>query len=236
MADGNGTENRQLDGLNKSATEKPGKSTAGTGTAEKSRNNSSEQKGTGTGTGTAGTAGTGTGTAEEKKLSELATLSVEQSEKPKKKRTRKKVTKNDSTFNAEQITALLLTASAILTQNEETAVFAITEVEARQLAEPIANLIAKNDSLQQLSEHADGVALLSAAFMIFAPKLFIFLQHRKQKKQLKKQGLQLIKEKEVKSNDKTGTIKNDSRGTNGATTANSSTNANNVMSSIPSIM
>ena len=137
-------------------------------------NDSPERKGTGTNpspesSAEGRTTGTGnkdsrTGATEKEKFSGLAT--VEQAEtvptpkKARKKRTvKKKSAKNDEAFNAEQITALLMTVSAICSTTERGRIFALSEIECKQLAEPLSKIIANNDSMKSIAEHSDSVAL-----------------------------------------------------------------------------
>ena len=155
--------------------------------------------------------------------------------KAKQKRTRKtNKKKNDTTFNAEQITAILLTVSAILSNSESTQFFALSKREAEQIAEPLANIIATNDSLNALSKHSDSIALVTACFMIFVPKLVMFLTYKKQQKALKEKGVKIMKG--VKENDKTGKTSSDSGRVNRTVTDSGETNDNGTLSAIPSIM
>ena len=146
--------------------------------------------------------GTETAGTEKEKLLGLASVnsvgSDEEPPKPKKAK-RKRTNKNNPTFNAEQIKALLLSTSLILGQSEGGKFFVITEKEAEQIANPLANIIAKNDSLASLGEHSDSIALMTACFMIFIPRLIGYMGYRKSKKVLKDKNVMVLKGAEKKN-------------------------------------
>lgn len=225
------TENRKSNsGASKNDSPDKGK---GTGT-NPSPESSAEGRTAGTG---AGDNNSGTGTAEKEKILGLA--SVEQSEtvpipkKARKKRTvKKKTSKNDEAFNAEQITALLMTVSAICSTTERGRIFALSEIECKQLAEPLSKIIANNDSMKTIAEHSDSVALAMTCFMIFAPKIFVWLQYEKAHR--KPKGLEVKTIKGVKENARkaTGNSGTDSAGA----TVNSADHGEDVSSVLPSIM
>ena len=216
-------------------------STTGTGQGEKDSSTTESGK-RGRGRPRTTSTDTGTATAEKEGISGLVVINKEETptepptpKKAKQKRKRtKKNDKNDSVFNAEQITAIFMTASAILSNSETAKIFALSEAEAKQIAEPLANIIAKNDSLSGLAEHSDSIALVTACFMIFVPKLVIFFTIQKQKKVLKEKGVKIIKED--KTNVKTGKTSSDSGRVNRNDTSDNATNVNGTLSTLPSIM
>ena len=226
------TENRKSNSgtMGNDSTERKGK---GIGT-NPSPESSAEGRTGGTG---AGNNNSGTGTAEKEKISGLA--SVEQSEtvpvpkKARKKRTvKKKTSKNDEAFNAEQITALLMTVSAICSTTERGRIFALSEIECKQLAEPLSKIIATNDSMKSIAEHSDSVALAMTCFMIFAPKIFIWLQYEKAHRKPKGVEIKTIKggkENAKKANGNSGAD-------NAGVTIDSANNGENVSAVLPSIM
>ena len=195
--------------------------------------------GAGTTTG-AGTGNTDTGTAKEKEL--LGVASVNESPvpkpstptKPKRKRVQKKKAKNDETFNAEQITMLLMTMSTIMSNSERGAIFALTEIECKQLAEPIANIIANNDSMKELAKHSDSVALATACFMIFAPKIFVWLQYEKAHR--KPKGIEVKTVKGVKGNAERKINGSSGTDNSGGASSVSENDSSNVLTDLPSIM
>lgn len=162
----------------------------------------------------AGTAETGTrnngsggtrpaGTPEEKKVSGLAPVkeppAVPAPNEPQKKQKRKPRKKKEepANFNADQISGLILSASAIVASRPDMAIWALREEEAKQLATPIANMIAKSEKLQNMGEYADAISLVTASLVIFAPRAMMFADQQKKKKV--ERGVIIDKRKETKS-------------------------------------
>ena len=85
-------------------------------------------------------------------------------------------------YNAEQIAALIQGTSAIVASRPDMAVFALTPAEAQQLAQPIANMIAKSERLQNMGEYADAISLVTASLVIFGPRVMIYQDQQKKKK------------------------------------------------------
>lgn len=151
---------------------------------------------------TAGTpAGPGTGTqAEEKKPAGLhsVTPAAPVPEVPKKQTKRKKSTpkkKATESFNADQISALIMSASAIVASRPGMEVFMLRPEEATQLATPLANMIEKSEKLQSLGEHADALSLVTASLVIFAPRVLVYSDQQKKKKLERNGGVQLVEQK-----------------------------------------
>lgn len=191
----------------------------------------------GTATGTNPAGDSNTGGEKEKLIPELAILKEEKTEAPKpkpaKKKRKKVVKKNDSTFNAEQITAIIMTLSAVMSQSETGKIFTLSELEAKQIAEPLANIIAKNDAFAGLSEHADSVALVSACFMIFIPKIFVYLTYQKALRDSRKKNQVFIKGANENANNKTRTDNRNSRNDDGQTPGNGNNSGESVLSELP---
>ena len=190
--------------------------------------------------GTVETGTTETGTAEENKLFELvdvtpAEVPMPAEPKKSKKRRVRKSTNNDAVFNEEQIKAILLTLSTVLSTSDNTRMFVLTESECESIAKPLSNLIAKNDSLKGLSEHSDGIALAMACFMIFIPKLIMFITYQSQKSKKKKETTMYIKKEAVNGDEKRKDIVNN-RKSKEPSPGNSTITDNAVLSTIPSIM
>lgn len=136
-------------------------------------------------------AGDRTRTAEEKRGAETEKLPVLSPvpvpEKPKKGTTKKeprkpRKKKTEPTFGGDQLSALIVTISAIIASREGFEMFALSEIEAKQIAEPLANMIAKSEQLSKVSEHADAVALVTACIVIFVPRLMLYLDQQKKNK------------------------------------------------------
>lgn len=151
------------------------------------------------------TGGTGGKAQEKKEFPGLAPISdtVPTPATPKKK-TRKQRQKKDvnTSFNAEQISVLFVTATSIIAARPGFEVFAISKAEADQLAAPIANMIAKSERLKNAGEYADAISLVTAALIIFAPRFVVYFQQQSAKKKVK-EGPKLVR-KETKNPDAGG--------------------------------
>ena len=158
------------------------------------------------GTGTQAPAGTGTGPragtqAEEKKpagLSAVNNPAAPVPEAPKKQTKRKKSApkkKTPDSFNSDQISALIMSASAIVASRPGMEVFMLRPEEANQLATPLANMIEKSEKLQSLGEHADALSLVTASLVIFAPRVLVYSDQQKKKKLERNGGVQLVQQK-----------------------------------------
>lgn len=175
--------------------------TAAGSTPGKTRGNSpASAPGTGTAptAGGSGTpAGKGTGTAEKEKLSGLASVTPPPvPDTPKKKQRKPRQSKKQDTntsFNADQISALIVSLSSIVASRPGLEMFAITDIEAKQIATPLANMIAKSEQLKALSEHADAMALVTACFVIMAPRIMLYFNQQKEKKLKAAGGAKLVR-------------------------------------------
>ena len=212
------------------------------GTEQTDKDSGTKSSGKGSGSGSGSGSGTDTaGTTKKEIVSGLASVeeTIPEPKKPEpkkvtRKRTNKNNKKNDSAFNAEQITNLLTGLSAIAGQSEAGKFFAITETEAKQIAEPLANIIAKNDAFAQLGEHSDAIALTSACFMIFVPRLIAFLMHQKQMKLLKKQNVMVVK-KEADQNGSKGSNSGSDAEASGSNAGAIPPNDKGILSGLPSL-
>lgn len=185
-----------------------------------------------------GSGGTRTGgTPEEKKVSGLAPVketptlpAVPAPNEPQKKQKRKPRKKKEepTTFNADQISGLILSASAIVASRPDMSIWALREEEAKQLATPIANMIAKSEKLQNMGEYADAISLVTASLVIFAPRTMMYADQQKKKKA--ERGVIVDKRKEAKGN--AGNAKPAERDT-GRTTSNGIEPAPSIFAAIP---
>lgn len=173
-------------------------SETGTGTGTGTGNSNSVTTGTGSGTGTGSTgSGSGTGstrtgtkrikTKKDSKVSvleDLPEVKIPEPQEPKKKRTYNKKAKEDkpTSFDSAQISAFMIAVSSMVASREGMSHWLITEAEAKQIADPLAKILAKSESLKGLGEHADSFALISACLMVFAPRIITTLQLNKTKK------------------------------------------------------
>ena len=179
-------------------------------------------------------AGTAAGAAEEKKVSGLAAVTPPPvPETPKKKQRKPRQPKKQETpssFNADQITALIVSLSSIFATREGLEMFVISEMEARQIANPLANMIEKSEQLKGLSEHADGIALVTACVVIMLPRVMLYMDAQKQKKIKAAGGAKLVRTDtdERKSNA-------NSRSTDRAVAHDTENDGNSIFAAMPSI-
>lgn len=166
------------------------------------RNSSSADPGTGR---TPAAGGTGNGAAartpekeQGKKAAGLAVLNSEipapaEPKKQGKRKPSKKKKPEPQAATAEQIAALIVSTSAIIGSRPGMEVFTLRPEEGMQLATPIANMIAKSEKLQNLGEHADAIALVTASLVIFAPRFIVYTDQQKQKKNKNSGGVKLVR-------------------------------------------
>ena len=172
-------------------TDKPaGTSTSSTGTSE---------RGTGTGTGT----NPGTGTSEEKKSVGLADVKTDEQKRAEKnarrrelyaqkreqagktvkpKKVNKKAEPAPSVGTSDQIGAILGTVSMIVASRPGMAHWQLTPKEIESVSNPLANMIAKSEALNTLSEHSDAIALVTACATIILPRAVITVSQMQERK------------------------------------------------------
>lgn len=146
-------------------------------------------------------------------------------EQPKKAQRRKpRKTKKDASFNADQISALILTGTTIVASRPGMEVWQISQEEANQLAAPIANMIEKSEKLKEMSEHADAIALVTASIMIFGPRAFAYAQIKKQKELQRTGGARLVRTDKQKRKPKPERKEQEDAGSNGQNVGESPSN------------
>lgn len=126
---------------------------------------------------------------------------------PKKKQRRKPKKKEpEPSFNAEQISALIMTASGIIASRPGMEIWALRPEEANQLSAPIANMVEKSEKLKNMGEYADAIALVTASLMIFAPRAVVYADQQKKKKIARNGGVQLVdtRKQKPRGNDQKG--------------------------------
>lgn len=101
---------------------------------------------------------------------------------------------NNSGFNAEQISALILSVSTITASRPGLEVFALTQTEAMQIATPLANMIAKSETLSKAGEYSDAISLVTACLVVMVPRLLVYNDQQKKKKLEKNGGLKIVRE------------------------------------------
>lgn len=114
-----------------------------------------------------------------KRRERYAKQKEENGETVKRRKTRKK---KDQSPDTTQLDLMLMTVSTIVASRPDCEHWLLTEQEIKSVTEPLARIIAENESLKAMSEHADAIALVMACFTIFVPRLIITSQKVKEKK------------------------------------------------------
>lgn len=151
---------------------------------------------------------------------------------PQKQQRRKKTTTKKKTpesgFNAEQISALLVSVSTIAATRPDLQMFALTEIEAMQIATPLANMIAKSEQLSKVGEYSDAISLVTACLVVMVPRLLMYSEMQKQKKLAANGGVKLVKQEGKSVGSSERTPKPD--------TAPAKDDGNNAFAAIPSFI
>lgn len=86
-------------------------------------------------------------------------------------------------MNKEDIKQLLMVTTGMFAAKEGMEVWALTDKEADQLAEPLANILARNEAFSKVAgANGDAMALVLAAFLIFVPKFMMWNATRPKKR------------------------------------------------------
>jgi hypothetical protein len=80
-----------------------------------------------------------------------------------------------------QIEMILLTVFQIVGSRENMKQWTLSPQEAKQIAQPLGNLMSKSEAFKDFGEHSDAIALIIAVAMIFTPKVMTTLDARKEK-------------------------------------------------------
>lgn len=171
----------------------------------------------------------GTRTPEKEKVSGLAPVKetapapAEPKKKQRKPASKKKKQEEPQPFSSDQLAALFMTASSIVASRPDMGIWQLQQEEAMQLAQPIANMIAKSEKFKNAGEYADAIALTTAAMMIFVPRGFVYSAQQKQKKIDRNGGVTLVR---------TDSKKPESKGSHGKPAGSGSSHAPNDVSSV----
>lgn len=215
-------------------------STAGNSTsAAPAAGNPNSGAGVSTGNGN----GSSAGKTEEKKIPQPRLLDVngEDSapipEVPKKKQTRKKKTakkktEETSAFSSQQISMLLVSLSGVVASRPNLSMFALSEMEAEQIATPLSNILAKSEKLSAVGEHADAIALVSACLIIMLPRFMLYFETVKQNKIKANGGVKIVDKRKDKEAKSAGNNREASRTSSGE----ESTSVDGVLAAIPAII
>ena len=108
----------------------------------------------------------------------------DQQEKPQKKKAGrpKKTASKSGQIDSTQIQILLVTMSALISSRPGMEIWNLSAQEAQQIADPLANILAKNEALgNAIGEHADAFALITACFVVFLPKALMYMASKPKK-------------------------------------------------------
>lgn len=149
---------------------------------------------------------------------EIDVPGTDQEDKPKKKPGRPKgASKKVSSIKVDttNIELILLTVSGIVASRPGMEIWNLSPEESKQLAEPIASLLSKNEAFAAAAgEHAEAVSLIMAVFAIFIPK-FLVWKSMQPTKPKKGEVVQYESRKPTESQQPKGTVagspKNDDR-------------------------
>lgn len=148
-----------------------------------------------------------------------------------------------SKADATQLKFLLLTISNVMATRPGMEMWQLTPAEVDSIAQPLSNMMAKNEAVTQaLEEHGDALALITAVAMIAFPRVMMMMAQRKETPTLTHPAVEEVKNNatskrgnNAKSSDTDGT--NDSRsGTNaGGSTASRQVPGGSLHSIVPAI-
>lgn len=98
-----------------------------------------------------------------------------------KKRVRKKASKQPK-MDMTQFDALIIGLTDYVASRPNCAHWKMTEKEVQSITEPLGNIIAKSDYMNQIAEHSDAIALVIACGTIFIPRIVITANIQKEKR------------------------------------------------------
>ena len=110
-------------------------------------------------------------------------------EKPKRKYTKRKVkeeTKEEKILKASDVSMLLSTVSTVVASKKGMEHWKISEKESMMIAEPLTNILEKSSFFNKVAEHSDGIALVTACTVVFAPRVMMTVANIKINKGVKK--------------------------------------------------
>ena len=81
-----------------------------------------------------------------------------------------------------QFDALLIGLTDYVASRPNCGHWKMTQKEVQSITEPLGNIIAKSDYINQISEHSDAIALVIACGTIFIPRIIISSNIQKEKK------------------------------------------------------
>ena len=180
------------------------KSTAPPGAGRKPRRITSSTAGT---AGSAGTTGTDAKTEPKGDFkqnllndkSEVASVpeTEQKQKKPKRVRTAKK---KQSKIDTTNIDKLVVGISETIASRPNCSHWKLSEKEVKTITDPLTALLSEKEIIQKIEEHSSEIALVTACFAVFAPRIFVSYQLSNMKKQELKKVNERRKAKQAENN------------------------------------
>lgn len=102
----------------------------------------------------------------------------------KKKATTTKKTPAKKQADSKQLEVMLLTISNVAAARPGMEMWRLSPEEVRSIAEPLSNMLAKNEAIgNALDEHGDAIALVTAVLMIAFPRVMAMQAMKKQQQE-----------------------------------------------------
>lgn len=104
------------------------------------------------------------------------------------KKNKPKKTKKSDVVNTTDIANILGALSHVMAARDGMAHWQLTPDEINKLAIPLTNILGNTGLLEELGAHGDSIALVTACFTIFAPRIAISVTNHKIKKEINNAG------------------------------------------------
>lgn len=107
----------------------------------------------------------------------------------------KKTSVAASKADATQLKILLLTISNVMATRPGMEMWQLTPAEVDSIAQPLSNMMAKNEAVTSaLEEHGDALALITAIAMIAFPRVMTMMAQRKETPKIKHPAVEEVKD------------------------------------------
>lgn len=88
-----------------------------------------------------------------------------------------------SVIDGNQLNVILLTVSGIIASRPNMSHWQLSPQEVEQITTPLSKILAKNEKLGNLGEHADAIALMIASATVIVPRVIVTISKAKEEKQ-----------------------------------------------------
>ena len=187
----------------------PGSSNKRSNAAGSERSNGASTANTGTGTGTTAGTAAGTGTAaaaKEEKLPAVASVKKEEKapelpagltpivpvppaakQRKPKKVTKAKQNKKEETVDATQLNTLIKTVSGLVASRPGNAHWMLSDKEIDSITTPLVAMLKEMEVIEKVAEHSNALALSVACISVFAPRVMITVNQKKEVKKVERE-------------------------------------------------